>query len=141
MQRPPRPSGQPLLTTALLGRIVLAGSFTALATLALVELTGVAEDHVRWFAYTALVVGQVIRAYANRSLGVSVLRLRPNRFLAMTCVAVVAIQAAIPYLPPLAAAFRASPLDPIEWAVVGGIAFAPALLAEVIRRLGRTWVA
>ncbi len=141
MRRPPRPRDEPLLTNALLGRIVLAGGFTALATLAVVELTTVAEDHVRWFAYTALVVAQIVRAYANRSLGISVLRLRPNWFLALTCVAVIAVQAALPYIPPLADAFRASRLDATEWAVVAAIALLPAVVAEVMRRFGQTWVA
>ena len=62
-------------------------------------------------------------------------------FLALTCVAVVAVQVAIPYLPPLADAFRASPLDATEWAVVAAIALLPAAVAEVVRRFGRTWVA
>jgi len=141
MRRPPRPRDEPLLTNALLGRIVLAGGFTALATLAVVELTTVAEDHVRWFAYTALVVAQVVRAYANRSLGISVLRLRANWFLAATCVAVIAVQVALPHIPPLADAFRASPLDAAEWGVVAAIALLPAVAAEAIRRLGHTWVA
>ena len=53
----------------------------------------------------------------------------------------VAVQVAIPYLPPLADAFRASPLDATEWAVVAAIALLPAAVAEVMRRFGRTWVA
>ena len=141
MRRPPRPRDEPLLTNRLLGRIVLAGSFTALATLAVVELDGGAADHVRWLAYTALVVGQVVRAYANRSLESSVVTLRANWFLAATCVAVVAIQASIPFIPPIASAFRASPLQLTEWGLITLIAFFPALVAEGLRRLGRTWVA
>jgi Ca2+-transporting ATPase len=141
MRRPPRPRDEPLLTNRLLGRIVLAGSFTALATLAVVELDGGAADHVRWLAYTALVVGQVVRAYANRSLESSVVTLRANWFLAATCLAVVALQASIPFIPPIASAFRASPLQLTEWGLITLIAFFPALVAEGLRRLGRTWVA
>jgi Ca2+-transporting ATPase len=106
-----------------------------------VELGGAEADHARWLAYTTLVVGQVVRAYANRSLSLSVLRLGRNTFLAAACLLVIAIQAAIPYLPPLADAFRATPLAIGEWGIVFAIALAPALVADVIRRLGRTWVA
>jgi Ca2+-transporting ATPase len=141
MRQPPRPRGAPLLPASLLARIGLAGGFTAVAALALVELGGAEADHARWLAYTVLVVGQVVRAYANRSLSVSVLRLGRNAFLAGACLLVVAIQAAIPYLPPLADAFRATPLSLGEWGIVAGIAFAPAIAADLIRRLGRTWVA
>jgi Ca2+-transporting ATPase len=141
MHRPPRPSGEPLLTNRLLARIVLAGSFTAVATLAVVELDADTADHVRWLAYTALVVGQAVRAYANRSLEGSILRLRTNWFLAVTCLAVIAIQASIPFIAPLADAFRASPLHATEWGLVALIALLPALVAEGLRRLGLTWVA
>ena len=56
--------------------------------------------------------------------------------------AVVVIQAAIPFIPAVADAFRASPLDPVEWLLVAAIALAPAAVAELIRFRGRTaWVA
>jgi Ca2+-transporting ATPase len=141
MRRPPRPRREPLLPAGLLVRIGLAGGFTAVAALAVVELRGGEADHVRWLAYTALVVGQVVRAYANRSLSVSVLRLRRNGFMAGAALLVIAIQVAIPFIPPLADAFRASPLSPTEWALVAAIAIAPAVVADIVRRAGRTWVA
>ena len=141
MRRPPRPRGVPLLPASLLSRIGLAGGFTAVAALVVIQLRGGDADHARWLAYSVLVVGQVARAYANRSLVVPVLRLGRNTFLAAACLLVVAIQAAIPYVPPLADAFRASPLSPAEWGIVAAIALAPALVADVVRRLGRTWVA
>jgi Ca2+-transporting ATPase len=141
MRRPPRPRGQPLLTVPLLVRIGLAGSFTATTALAAMQAHPGDADHVRWLAYTALVVGQVVRAYANRSLSQSVFSLRPNGFLALACLVAVAVQVAIPFVPPLAAAFHASPLDVQEWAIVALIALTPAVAAEVVRRAGRTWVA
>jgi hypothetical protein len=56
--------------------------------------------------------------------------------------AVIAVQAIIPQVPILAEAFRATPLDASDWAIVTVIALAPALLAEVVRTVtGRTWVA
>jgi hypothetical protein len=45
-------------------------------------------------------------------------------------------------VPPLAAAFRATPLVASDWAIVAAIALAPAVLAELIRATThREWVA
>ena len=141
MRHPPRPSSEPLLTVPLLVRISLAGSFTALAALAAMQWHDGAADHVRWLAYTALVIGQLVRAYANRSLSLSVFRLRTNGFLVIACLVAAAIQVAIPFVPPLADAFRASVLDGVEWGIVAAIALTPAIVADLIRRGHGTWVA
>jgi Ca2+-transporting ATPase len=142
MERPPRPRSRPLLDAALLLRIAVAGGFSAAAALALVLTHDGSEDHVRWLAFTALVVAQVVRAYANRSLTRPVISLRPNGVLLVACLVVILVQAVIPMVPPLAAAFRATPLDLTDWALVAAIALAPAVVAEVIRATtGREWVA
>ncbi len=143
MRRPPRPRTEPLLTTGILVRIAVAGAFTAFAALAVLVYGADQFDRLRWVAYTALVLGQAVRAYANRSIRVPVHRLSPNWALAATCVAVIAIQVAIPLLPPLSDAFRAHPLDAGEWLLVAVIALVPALVAELMRTLrpGRAWIA
>jgi Ca2+-transporting ATPase len=141
MRRPPRPRVQPLLDRGILAGVTLAGGFSAGAALALMLVVGGGLDHARWVAFSALAVGQVVRAYANRSLVVPVQRLPLNGFLAIAVVLVIAAQAAIPYLPPLAEAFRASPLSAGEWVLVGGVALAPAVGAQIARALGRRWIA
>jgi Ca2+-transporting ATPase len=140
MLRPPRPRSRPLLDRGILFGVALAGGFSAFAALGLM-LNAVDGDHARWVAFTAIATGQVIRAYANRSLVVPVYRLPINGFLAAAVLLVIAIQAAIPYLPPLASAFRASPLSAAEWALVALVAIAPAALAQVARARGHRWVA
>jgi Ca2+-transporting ATPase len=123
-------------------RIAVAGGFSALAAVAILAWNPGGFEHARWLAFTALVVGQVVRAYANRSLTRSVVDLVPNGALAAACLAVIAIQIVIPLVPFLSDAFRATPLDARDWFVVAAIALAPALVADIIRRLtGRTWVA
>ena len=140
-RRPRRPD-LPLLTSGLLVRIAVAGSFTALAALAVLLADDGGFVHASWLAYTTLVVSQAVRAFANRSLTTPVRRLRRNGFLLVAIGAVVAIQVAIPYVGPLAAAFRATPLDGDDWLLVGAIALAPLCLAELVRsRTGRVWVA
>ncbi|HEU4672063.1 MAG TPA: HAD-IC family P-type ATPase, partial [Candidatus Limnocylindrales bacterium] len=142
MHRPPRPVGLPLLPRSLLARVAVAGGFTAVAALWLMSSHPGDGDHVRWLAYTALVCGQVARAYANRSIHVPVTRLAVNGLLLAMVVGVVAVQAALPFVPPLAEAFRATPLDAADWALVAVVAFGPAILAQLVRAAGgRTWVA
>jgi len=141
MNRPPTPRSQPLLGRGILVGLAGAGGFTAVAALALVLGSEGGLEHASWLAFTTLVVGQLVRANANRSLQTSLFRLGPNGVLLGMGVIWVVVQAAIPYVPPVAAAFEASPLNAVEWALVAFIALAPAVLAEVMRRSGRTWVA
>ena len=85
---------------------------------------------------------QAVRAYANRSIREPITRLPANWFLLAAGIAVIAIQALIPAVPVLADAFRATPLELSDWAIVAAIALAPALLAQVVRGVtGRTWIA
>ena len=142
MARPPRPRGRPLLPGYLLARISAAGGFTAVAALVLMSTHDGSPDHVRWVAFSCLVIGQVVRAYGNRSLTRPVTSLRPNGLLALAAAVVVVVQLLIPQIPPIAEAFRATPLEASDWALILVVALAPALLAELIRRAtGREWVA
>jgi P-type Ca2+ transporter type 2C len=144
MRRPPRHPGQPLLTNGLLLRLSGAGAFTAVAALVVMLNHEAGFQHAAWLAYTILVVGQCVRAYANRSVRTPIHRLRRNGFLLGACLVAVGVQALIPYVPFLADAFHATPLDATEWVIVAVVAFLPALVAEVIRSRGHgdvAWVA
>ncbi|HEY6058154.1 MAG TPA: HAD-IC family P-type ATPase, partial [Candidatus Limnocylindrales bacterium] len=92
MDRPPRHAEQPLLTNGLLLRIAAAGSWTAVAALVVMVNHDGGFQHGRWLAYTALVVGQCVRAYSNRSLREPLRRLGWNWLLAAACLAAVSIQ-------------------------------------------------
>ena len=144
MRRPPRHAEQPLLTSGILAGIVGAGGFTAIAALLVMLTHDGGFQHAAWLAYTTLVVGQCVRAYWNRSVREPIHRLGRNGFLLAAGLLAVAIQVLIPYVPPLADAFRATALDPSDWLLVAVVAFAPALAAEVARMRGRgtaVWVA
>jgi Ca2+-transporting ATPase len=141
MRRPPRPRGEPLLTRALLARIALAGGFSAVAALVLMQTHGADPEHARWLAYTSLVFGQVVRANANRSLTRPITQTGINPILAIASVMVIAIHLVIPYIPALAEAFHATPLEPDDLFLAAGVAMVPAVLADVMRRTGRIWVA
>jgi Ca2+-transporting ATPase len=144
MHRPPRHAEKPLLTNQILAKIVAAGSLTAIGALALMLTHGGNFEHAAWLAYTTLVVGQCVRAYWNRSVREPIRRLGRNGFLLGACLSAVLIQAVIPYVPPLASAFRASPLDLADWLLVAVVAVVPALAAELARGRGHgqsVWVA
>jgi Ca2+-transporting ATPase len=142
MLRPPRPRDVPLLTGGLLARIASAGAITAVAALALMIWHGGGFEHARWLAFNTLVFGQLVRAYANRSLALPVHTLSRNGFLLIAVLAAAAVQIAIPYVPPLADAFRATPLDWLDIALVGLVALLPAIVAEAVRTVRRAvWVA
>jgi Ca2+-transporting ATPase len=142
MRRPPRHVAEPLLTRGLLGRISAAGAFSAVAALALLVADPKGPAHGQWLAYTALVCAQAVRAYANRSLTAPLQRLGSNRFLLAAALAVIVVQAAMPFVPALADAFRAQSLDAVEWALVAVVALAPAVLAQLVRTArGAIWVA
>jgi P-type Ca2+ transporter type 2C len=144
MNRPPRHAEQPLLTSGILVGIVGAGGFTAVAALAVMLTHGGGFEHAAWLAYTTLVVSQCVRAYWNRSVREPIHRLGRNGLLAGACIAAVAIQVLIPYVPPLADAFRATILDAADWSLVALVAFIPAVAAELSRMRGgghAVWVA
>ena len=133
---------RPLLDTGILLRICLAGGFSAFAALALIEQHSPDFEHARWLAYTALVVGQVVRANANRSLAYPVLLRRPNPLLLLGGVVCVAFQVGIPFIPGVSEAFQATPLDALDWLLVVAIALTPAIVAEVYRAVRhKPWVA
>jgi Ca2+-transporting ATPase len=133
MRRPPRPRDRPLLTRHLLMGIAAAGGATALGAFVLMLTADGSPEHARWLAFTALVFGQLARAWANRSLSQPVTRLPINGFMALACVVAAATQLLIPYLPALASAFDASPLSLLELLLIAAVALAPAVLAQLAR--------
>ncbi|MFI5258751.1 MAG: cation-translocating P-type ATPase [Candidatus Limnocylindrales bacterium] len=142
MNRPPRLRTRPLLDWSILARITLAGGFSAAAALVLIEQHSPDFEHARWLAYTALVVGQVVRANANRSLSYPVLLRRPNALLLAGGVLSIAVQAGIPFVPAAREAFQATPLDAFDWLLVAIVALTPAAFAEVYRAIRhKPWVA
>ena len=142
MEMPPRPRTRPLLDWGIIARICLAGGFSAVAALYLIEQHSPDFTHARWLAYTALVIGQVVRANANRSLSYPALFRRPNRLLLLGGLVCVLVQIAIPYVPGISSAFQATPLDALDWTLVVAIALIPAIIADIYRGLRHEpWVA
>ena len=81
-------------------------------------------------------------AASKMGLAFPVLLRRPNALLLAGGLLCVVVQVAIPYVPPLQSAFQATPLDALDWLLIGIVALAPALVAEVYRATRhRVWVA
>ncbi len=143
MNHRPRPRNEPLLDRGILGRIAVAGGFSATAAFIILLAHPAEFEHARWVAFTTLVVAQAVRAYANRSLTLPLRRLGTNRFLLLACLIVIVVQGAIPYIPGVSDAFRAVPLSAAEWLLAGSVALAPAVVAELAkgRQPDRAYVA
>ena len=119
-------------------------AFTAVAALVVMLNHDGGFDHAAWLAYTA---SSSASASARTGTGASG---SPSTGSAATgsCWAPACWRSrsrrSSRTIPLLAETFRATPLEPSDWAIVAVVAFAPALLAEVVRtvRGGRTvWVA
>ena len=109
MRRPPRRVDRPLLDNGMLARIGVAGCITAVAALVLMLTHGGSFDHGAWLAYTSP------RRRAMRACVLEPQRSRaappPGRTTGSFwrhAGAAIAIQVLIPYVPPLAEAFRAT---------------------------------
>ena len=86
-------------------------------------------------------VGQAVRANLNRSIRYPVLKLPPNGYLLGGALVTIVVQFLIPHVPATADAFEATVLDATDWLIVAVIAVIPAVIAEIVRRAGRVWVA
>jgi Ca2+-transporting ATPase len=138
MRRPPRRRDIPLLDNGLLGRITVAGGFSATCAFLVLVWEPGGPEHAQWLAYTVLVIAQIVRAYANRSLHTPVYRLPRNTFLLGCVVLVALLQFAIPYIPGVSDAFRAVPLVGGDWLIVAAVAIAPSIVAETWRTVRGT---
>ena len=129
MTQPPLPRGQPLIDQALLvgiaSRRIQCGRRAHARARGhglggACRLAGIHDPRCR----------QLVRANANRSLRTVSIGLGPNAVLLGMGVTWLVLQAAIPYIPPLAEAFRATPLSMTEWLLVAAVALGPAVVAE-----------
>ena len=131
MSRPPRPSGEPILSRYFVWRIVFVSFLMLGATFGLYELEkarGMGLDSARTVAVNTLVACEV--AYLFNARFLSELSLSLNGFFGSRAVLisiaiVVALQAMFTYVPFMHSLFHTTPLDAEIW---GHIAFASALL-------------
>jgi magnesium-transporting ATPase (P-type) len=143
MDRPPRPSGEPVLSRAPLVLILYASVLMGGATL-LVYLLERNLDASHRTAQTAavamLALGQTAFLFVCRFLGRSSIGLhafRGNRLVLVSAGAMILLQLLFTYAPFMHEWFHSQPLEPRDWALTAGLAVAVFFLSELGKAL--TW--
>jgi calcium-translocating P-type ATPase len=141
MRRGPRAPGSPLLDGLVLWRTVAAAllmTAAALLTFALVRDAGDARGQTA--AVTAIVLFQAFYLLECRSLDVSAFRLRTsgNPWVWAGIAAVLLLQLAFIYLPPLQSVFGSAALRPSDWLIALAAAASVVPLVEADKRQRRS---
>ncbi len=120
MLRPPRDPHSPLLSRALLLRILLVGILLLIGAFGLFEwalMQGMSEDVARTIAVNVFVFGELFYLFNCRSLTRSMLAVGvfSNRWLLAGVAVMIALQLAFTYVPIMNTIFHSAPIDPAWW--------------------------
>ena len=143
MTRPPRNPGQPLLTRALVGRILLVSSLLVVTSWWLFEWevgSGAGLQEARTAAVNLFVVVEAFYLFSCRSLTRPVWRIGflSNRWIIVGVAAQALAQLAFTYLPVMNAVFGTAPIDFGAWLRIFGIAIAVSSVVAIEKRLRST---
>nr|MCU0952696.1 cation transporting ATPase C-terminal domain-containing protein [Burkholderiaceae bacterium] len=146
MRRPPRPPGEPLITRLVLMRVLFVAALVAAVTFTIFQwelARGAALAEARTAAVNMLVLAQLAYLFnARRFVDHAFDRatLFGNRVALFAAAALLALQLAFTYLPPMQALFQTEPLGADVWLRMALFAIAVFLLVEgekwVLRRRG-----
>lgn len=142
MSRPPRDPAQPLLTSALVIRILLVSALVVAGAWWVFEweLSGGAElAQARTAAVNLVVAVQIFYLFSCRSLRHSAWRLGlfTNRWLIGGVLLQALGQVALTYLPVLNTLFRTAPIGPGTWLRILGVALVAGAVVALDKRFGR----
>ena len=120
MIRPPRNPNQPILTSALIIRIITVGILLCTAAFGLFEyalIQGRNVEIARTIAVNIFVFGQTFYLFNCRSLRYSVFKIGifSNPFVWLGVVAMISLQIAFTYVPFMNKAFHTAPIGPMDW--------------------------
>jgi cation-transporting ATPase F len=123
MKRPPRDPAAPIITGALIFRIMLVGSLLlagAFGMFHLEESTSGDLARARTLAVNLFVMGELFYLFNCRSLTVSMFRLGvfTNPLLFGGVIAMVVLQLGFTYLPAMNKLFHSAPLGPLDWGYI-----------------------
>jgi cation-transporting ATPase F len=140
MNRPPRDPARPLLTSALVVRILLVSALLVAGTwwlFAWERGIGASLPEARTAAVNLFVAVELFYLFSCRSLTRSAWRLGlfSNRWVIGGVLAQTAGQLAITYLPAMNQLFHTAPITPQAWLRILGIALLTALVVAVDKRL------
>lgn len=143
MSRPPRPSGQGILTRRSVLRIVFVSVLIVGVTLLVFEVSLARFDSVetaRTAAVTMIVLAEIVYLFNVRRLTRSSLSWRVligNRIAMGAVVLLLVLQVGFVYLPLMNATFGTVPLDVITWWMIIGLALVIFLAVEAEKALER----
>ncbi|MCA9772525.1 MAG: cation-transporting P-type ATPase [Myxococcales bacterium] len=125
MLRPPRDPASPILSPALVFRVVLVGVLLLFGSFGLFEWElshGESEAAARTAAVNVLVIGELFYLFNCRSLTLSMFAVGvfSNRWLLAGVTSMVALQLAFTYAPSMNRIFRSEPIGVTEWALIVG---------------------
>jgi magnesium-transporting ATPase (P-type) len=142
MSRPPRRPGAPLLTRALIGRIVLVSVLLLAAAFWLFErqrASGASTAEARTVAVNVFVTVQVLYLFSCRSLHGRArdLGLLSNRWVLGGVGLTVVLQALFTYWAPMNELFHTAPIDAAAWLRILAVAALAWAVVEAEKAIGR----
>jgi Ca2+-transporting ATPase len=136
MRRPPRHPREALLSTSFVTSILFYGLLITASTLA-AYVWALAEhpEHATTVAFMTLGLAQIAHLGTARSAGavLAPAAIVSNPFALAGASLAVVLQVGVVAVPPLAQVLHVTPLTLPEWAVVVGLAAAPAVLGQAIK--------
>lgn len=141
MRRPPRSPREPLMTPFLVWRVFYITVLMVMGTIGLYlweRRQGSPLETARTVAVNALICSQVFYLLSARYLRKSVLTgggLTGNRYILAAVSAIILLQLAFTYLPPMQKIFDSAPLPAGEWLRIALVSACVFLLAEGEKRI------
>jgi Ca2+-transporting ATPase len=137
MDRPPRPTHEPVINREMMGAIAVqtVSIATAVLTAFAVGLGWYPGDavHAQTMAFVLLSVSELLRAYTARSehYGLHQIGVFSNKYMQWAVAASLIVVLAVTYVPFLNAFFNTQPLGLREWALMVPLILIPSLAAEI----------
>jgi len=137
MQRQPRAPRSPIISTAVLVRIGVAGVILLIGAFALFEWSqaiGGSVEEARTVAVNVFMSVQIFYLFACRSLRRSLFTYNPfgNRMIVLGVAVVVCLQLAFTYAPFMNVAFGTQPLAATEWVLIVLVGIAAMVLMDAL---------
>ena len=136
MRRPPHDAKEAILSREFLSSVLSFGVLITFSTLvAFVWALGRAPEHASTIAFMTLALAQIAHLGNARSRGpvVRLSRVLANPYALAGAGLAVLLQILAVVVDPLARILRVTPLDPVEWMVVVGLASIPAFSGQALK--------
>jgi magnesium-transporting ATPase (P-type) len=145
MRRPPRRSGEGILTGYMAWRIVSVMVLLTIPSFGLflwLESTGASVAEARTIAVNTLVVGEIFYLWNARAIMNPVMSFKGifgSRPVLISMALCLLLQLAFTYLPIMHHLFGTAAIDLIDWAILAGIGAAVFVIIELEKAVARRW--